>query len=82
MASEYNTRVSEGFPQAGNNVALSRMLLSVGTIRGPRGAGRMLAPRISRYTVAINPLRVGLNPSLGPKSDDRAHVTEALASMA
>jgi hypothetical protein len=33
MASEYNTRVSEGFPQAGNNVALSRALLSVGTLQ-------------------------------------------------
>ena len=36
MASEYTTRVSGGFRQAGNNVALSRALLSVGTlIRAP-----------------------------------------------
>jgi hypothetical protein len=31
MASEYDTGVSGGFRQAGNNVALSRALLSVGT---------------------------------------------------
>jgi len=36
MASEYTTRVSGGFRQAGNNVAMSRALLSVGTlIRAP-----------------------------------------------
>jgi hypothetical protein len=36
MASEYTTRVSGGFRQVGNNVALSRALLSVGTlIRAP-----------------------------------------------
>ena len=36
MASKYNTGVSGGFLQAGNNVALSRALLSVGTrIRAP-----------------------------------------------
>jgi hypothetical protein len=33
MASEYDTGVSEGFRQAGNNVAMSRALLSVGTKR-------------------------------------------------
>ena len=36
MASEYTTRVRGGFRQAGNNVAMSRALLSVGTlIRAP-----------------------------------------------
>jgi hypothetical protein len=37
MASEYNTGVSGGFRQAGNNVVLSRTLLPVGTLQ--RGAG-------------------------------------------
>jgi hypothetical protein len=32
MAAKYNTGVSGGLRQAGNNVALSRTLLSVGTI--------------------------------------------------
>jgi hypothetical protein len=41
MASEYNTRVSRRFRQAGNNVALSRALPSVGTLR--RGAERASA---------------------------------------
>jgi hypothetical protein len=36
---EYNAGVSGGFPQAGKNVALSRELLSVGTIYpGPAAA--------------------------------------------
>ena len=39
MASEYATRVSGGFRQAGNNVALSRAPLSVGTLRQGSRAG-------------------------------------------
>jgi hypothetical protein len=35
--SKYNTGVSGGFPQAGKNVALSRALLSVGTLIRARG---------------------------------------------
>jgi hypothetical protein len=37
---EYNTGVSGRFPEAGNNVALSRALLSVGTISSHDGPAR------------------------------------------
>jgi hypothetical protein len=48
MASEYNTGVSGGFRQAGNNVVLSRTLLPVGTLQRGAGPDGTNAPQSSR----------------------------------
>ena len=45
MASEYNTRVSGSFRQAGNNVAMSRALPPVGTSRILASSLRLLEDR-------------------------------------
>jgi hypothetical protein len=64
MASEYNTRVSDCIRHAGNNVALSGIVLPVGTppfihpgrVFGNRGT--RLTCRLSRLLILTHPARV------------------------
>jgi hypothetical protein len=55
MASKYNTGVSGAFPQAGSNMALSRTILSVGTM-APRRALVRINHSQSFLTLVVNTL--------------------------
>jgi hypothetical protein len=71
MASEYTTRVSGGFRQAGNNVAMSRALLSVGTLIRARGRPALTRRSQTGLFSSSSSLAVKLILALATQSDLR-----------